>query len=834
MTSMDRLNGSTLAQLQREKQMMTDGHDRFLDRQAKLKDLSIAPANSRLLKDALAATTEALRIRLDEACAADGRPFDWVLDLKSLDTELLSYLGLVNCMEGVGMAASRTSVLRNIGGRVEMEHFSVQLKAYDKSLHDRITSLATSNNSSSEHRRKAVRHIAAKEGFVHEKWSQVRRKKAAAPILSAILEASDVFEMWTQIKDNKTVYRIGLTEQASEGIADINQEISWNEPVFTPMITPPKPWDSDDSGCYLDPALASTTPLVRHMSPKQRGMLKSAIRSGRMQPALDALNAIQATRYTMNTYVLAAVEWAWENSLQPGDSFPQRDKLEHIKFPENYSELSDDDKKGIRLKAQDIRAINKQVDADRSMMTMDLRQARDLANYEHFYLPHSFDFRGRIYPVCNFNTHRSDHIKSLFTIADKKPITESGARWIAIQVANTGDFGKISKQSFEDRVQWVINNADRIAEIGNDFEGTYDGDDPEQLYWSKADKPFAFLAACREFFGFWVHGTDYESGLPINLDGSNSGIQHFSAASCTETDGALVNLVPGDKPRDIYQAVADKVTDLLKADDDPVAKEWLDYGVTRKVVKRNVMTYGYSSGIYGFTDQLMEDLMIPLRNSVRKGDLAKHPFSTPGKAARKLANANWTAINQVVVGAADGMRFFQAFAHALADVNQTMTWFTPVGFPVDNAYYKNKAKRLRIYLYDKQVDSQVRTSVVLNMPDTRTVDKRKCGAAVSPNMIHSLDSSHLMSTVLKCLTKGVRNFMLIHDSFGTVPADTDKLFMAVREAFVAQYDGVCIYSFITDQILEHIDLGLDKQAPTIPTKGSLDIKAVLNSDYCFA
>ena len=68
----------------------------------------------------------------------------------------------------------------------------------------------------------------------------------------------------------------------------------------------------------------------------------------------------------------------------------------------------------------------------------------------------------------------------------------------------------------------------------------------------------------------------------------------------------------------------------------------------------------------------------------------------------------------------------------------------------------------------------------------------------------------------------------------TVPADTDKLFMAVREAFVAQYDGVCIYSFITDQILEHIDLGLDKQAPTIPTKGSLDIKAVLQSDYCFA
>ena len=215
MTSTELRLGSTLAQLQREKQMMTDGHDRFLDRQAKLKDLSIAPANSKLLKDALAATTEALRKRLDEASAADGRPFDWVLDLKAIDTELLSYLGLVNCMEGVGMAATRTSVLRNIGGRVEMEHFSIHLKEYNKPLHDRITSLATSNNSSSQHRKKAVKHIAAKEGFEHEFWSQERRMKAAAPILSAILEASNVFEIWTQIKDNKTVYRIGLTEAAS-------------------------------------------------------------------------------------------------------------------------------------------------------------------------------------------------------------------------------------------------------------------------------------------------------------------------------------------------------------------------------------------------------------------------------------------------------------------------------------------------------------------------------------------------------------------------------------------------------------------------------------------
>ena len=58
--------------------------------------------------------------------------------------------------------------------------------------------------------------------------------------------------------------------------------------------------------------------------------------------------------------------------------------------------------------------------------------------------------------------------------------------------------------------------------------------------------------------------------------------------------------------------------------------------------------------------------------------------------------------------------------------------------------------------------------------------------------------------------------------------------MEMAEAFVEQYDGKCIYSFITDQILDHVDLGVDTKAPNIPAKGSLDIKAVLQSDYCFA
>jgi len=832
------IQATTLHQLQREKAMLSDGHDRFIERQAKLKDLSVSKSHSKLLQNAIPAVKENIEQRIAEG-KPKSKPYAWLKDLQDLDTELLAYAGLVCCMEAVGQSATRTKALRHIGGRIEMEHFAAGLYRHDPQLAKRITELATRNNSSSEHRKKAVRSIAAKEGYSPDKWSQERCMQAAAPVFSAVLEASGIFEVWTQIKGEKTILRMGLTEDASDEIADLNHNLSWNEPVFTPMVTEPMGWEDYYSGCYLDPALGHMTPMVRRASPKQKRMISSAVKSGRMQPAIDAINAVQRTKWCINEYVYEAVKWCWEEGLKPNDSFPRKEYLEPHKFPDNYDELSVEAKKGHRLKANKIRHINRQVDGNRSIMATDMQQAKSLLQYDKFWLPHSFDFRGRIYPIPNFNTQRSDHIKSMFKFYNGKKIGQRGAYWIAVQVANTGDFNKVSKRSFSERVEWVLQNADRIAEIGNDFEGTYAGDDDDQLYWSDADKPFAFLAACREFYGFWMEGEDYVSHVPINLDGSNSGIQHFSAASRTESDGRLVNLVPADKPQDIYQAVADIVMNKLQLLNSIEAKEWNAFGVTRKTVKRNVMTYGYSSGRYGFADQIMEDTMRPIDEELSAGRRIFHPFSNPSKAARLLAALSWEAIHEVITGAAGGMGFFQELAAMMGKFNETVSWFTPVGFPVDNAYYKTESKLLRLYLYDREAESKLsRTAARLSKDVWKRVDVRKCQSAISPNIIHSLDSSHLLSTVLLGLQNNIRDWCLIHDSFGTLPADTDKLFYVVRKAFVDQYKDQCIYLNILRQLVDVLSHNghdvKDLVLPKIPEKGTLDIHQVMESDYCFA
>src|SRR5262249_46384824 len=142
-----------------------------------------------------------------------------------------------------------------------------------------------------------------------------------------------------------------------------------------------------------------------------------------------------------------------------------------------------------------------------------------------------------------------------------------------------------------------------------------------ELWWTKADKPFQFLAACFELSSALAQGSTFVSRLPISFDGSCSGLQHLSAMTQDEKTAKLVNLTPSVVPQDIYETIAERVRQRVEGDVEyyevtHLAQMWLNYGITRKVVKRNVMTYAYSSNAFGMAEQLREDLMRPLAEKV--------------------------------------------------------------------------------------------------------------------------------------------------------------------------------------------------------------------------
>lgn len=115
--------------------------------------------------------------------------------------------------------------------------------------------------------------------------------------------------------------------------------------------------------------------------------------------------------------------------------------------------------------------------------------------------------------------------------------------------------------------------------------------------WAEEEDPWQCLAAIFEWVRYLDEGPGMISSLPIRVDGTCNGIQHLSAMVRDEEGGRAVNLVPGNRPRDIYMDVGNIVQQAL--DDQPLNPFVRMWGrlfgdkVPREVAKRPVMILPY-------------------------------------------------------------------------------------------------------------------------------------------------------------------------------------------------------------------------------------------------
>ena len=876
-------------ELRREADMRRLGHERFMERLKNSKTSSNQKNTQNVISNEQVAVVDYLdSIIKDQHEPTKGRQFSWLDKVEGIDTQTLAVLALSIMFDAAGASAKRTPTITKLGRAAEMEQWALWLRDQDKEVERRILSKVMKDHTSYRYRRTAMKAIVSKvaterEWDIPTSWSSgssdAECTKVGSLLFNAVMTATKLFEVYEDVErtthngktKHKTIYRIGLMSEAASELNAMNEASSWMEPMFGPMTVPPVPWQTykdltnldparRTAGVYLDAALGGLVPLVRGANPQQQEMLYNGIKDGSMDPMMRALNAIQATPFAINTPILEAVAWCWDNNFVAG-KFPHSKELDALEFPANYDQLPEKAKKRWRLKARRRVKRNKSIKGGIAQMNQDLRVASELVDIP-FYVGASWDFRGRVYPVSTFNHCRSDHIKHMMVLANKELVGEQGALWIALKVADLGDFGKISKQSLQARLEWTEANLRKIVEVAQDFKLSFEGTDDTKLYWSDADKPFGFLAACIELTNYLADPLNYESGFPCGLDGSNSGLQHFSALALNEVEGSYVNLVPSDKPADLYETVAAVVREAIDNDTNytvhgrnlkPVIKAWQEFRVGRKTLKRNVMTKNYGSNLYGFKQQIIDDFMEPINDLIDEGKPWQghtvNPFEVEAfnkktgesrgpdegrLAADYLSRKSWTAVNTVVKGANEGMAFIQALCQACSKEDKLMSWVTPLGFPVVNRYTKLLSKPIKVFLYDREFKSLKRTQVTLKNPDGRLVDRRKAEASCAANHTHSLDSNHLHATVLKCLDNyGIKDFFLIHDSFATTPARTGDLYYAIREAFIDQYDNGCLYEKLKQSVVEQLEKPEKANLPDIPAKGTLDMKKIRDSEYCF-
>ncbi|QLF88192.1 DNA dependent RNA polymerase [Pelagibacter phage Eyrgjafa EXVC018P] len=441
-----------------------------------------------------------------------------------------------------------------------------------------------------------------------------------------------------------------------------------------------------------------------------------------------------------------------------------------------------------------------------------LEEAKDFLE-KGFWYSYQLDFRGRIYPKATLMSPQSaDYSRALLKFRFGKPIANEEA-FNNFAVAGAGLYGETDKEELPVRRQWVIDNADKIISTANN--------PLTDTFWSTADKPFSFLAWCFEYRDFAL--TDFDPSfittLPIHSDCSNSGLQHYSAMMRDEVGGKATNLIPSNKPNDVYGIVADKVKEKLALSTEPLAKQWLDYGIDRKICKKPVMCLPYSLTQYSCRQYIEDHVHKELVENNKRHEFGDDLF----KSTQWLTKVVWESINDVIIGAKEIMQFLKDVAKLVSSENLPVAWTSPLGLPIFMSVYKKESKRVKT----KMGDSIIKLSVT---SDTNEIDRRKTQQSICPNLIHQLDSSVLSLAVVKGSEIGIDNFSLIHDSFGVLAPDVDKMSLALREAFCEIYskDVLANWAMEMKQILSEKN---KKKFPNLPAKGNLDLELVKSSVF---
>lgn len=756
--------------------------------------------------------------------------------LDGADMLTLAYITVRTVADAITGERTLLSVVHTLG---QCANDEIRYATLRESNADAYRILASAVQTRGHERKRAFTRIMT-DRFVdgERKWTKRERILVGSLLLDKLIETTGLVEVKSFARFSRgrttTTKFVVPTEEVLEWIDQRKENAALLCPHYLPMIVPPKPWTGLREGGYL----TSFVRPLKLVKTRYRGANKDAYDYDNMPLVYQAVNHIQATPWKINGEVLEVMDTLYESGAQWAN-IPSPDPHFLPPLPTDIDTNEEARKEWRKAAAMAHNERRKSV-AKRMTFNRSRTVAHRFLNESEIFFPHQLDFRGRCYAVPSFNPQGADHTRALMHFSKAIPFGLEGYKWFLVQGA--GLIG-VDKVDFAERCRFVESIEEEILSIAEDpyaYRGWIDGSlgrgKPGCETGLKVDKPWAFLAYCFEYRDMVQHIQDggalenFPSRISVALDGSCSGIQHYSMILRDKVGGRAVNLLPGDVPEDIYRTVAAKVEARVINDvatSLPLARQWLAFcggEIGRKIVKRSVMTYPYGSGKYGFKQQLLEDFLRPARND------PDFPFERDGyDAAGYLAGYIDAAIKEVVVAAAQGMEFLRAVAKVTTAHNTPLNWTSPLGFPVYQATRKTERQRVKSFLGGNQVRVDIHEET-----DELCPHKQKNG--VAPNFIHSMDATHLLFTTASAFAEGIRSFTMIHDSFGTHCGNTEQLFHIVRECMADMYETVEPFEDFLEGLKEDASEALreDLKAVEVPPKGELEPRLVEGSLYAFA
>ena len=790
-----------------ERECVERGTERYYANQDRLRDTGQSDqtdVGSYLLKTRLQEVADRLEKMSNAKCAGRAHKYNALIRQVALDGDYLkiAYIGLRVVFDSM-LEAHKNKVINvcmNIGTRLESDLKCQLFEAKNPEYYGTVMkSFKQQNITDFTHMHKVMSLKFNEFGIAWNDWSQLYKAHAGQRVLTAILHVfNDVLFMNLQWEAKKSVYKLDTTAEFDTWAAEFEKERGFMFPFLLPLKIPPNNWtDNTTNTAYYTHKMNAQLPLIK----AQKGDARDYVSKFDPSHHRKAINKLQKTPWKINKKVLDVQRDIYDKNLSIG--MPSSKGISPPPFPEHLKDVAKDklttvQKEEITLWKERAKAAYGRENQRKGQVLSYIRSSKlalEMSTWDRFYFAYNCDFRGRIYcATSGLSPQGADAAKGVLCFADEVVLGVEGIKWLAVQGANTYGYDKVS---YDDRLQWIREHEESIRRTVGDPISFRE-------FWGGADKPYQFLAFCFEWeacgFGTQPNAT---SKIPVGLDGSCNGLQHFSAMLRDEIGAKATNLTNNSIPRDIYQQVADVTSAKLRRMDDPRAAIWLRVGINRKCAKRPVMTLPYGATQQSARQYIMEYVV----DNWVKFDLDdKHQFDL----ARFLTPILWSAIGEVVVAARGAMTWLQKNTR-----KEFMNWLTPLNFPVYQYYQKSNSIEIR---------TQLNGGCRLWVQDYDNAEPNKVAQrnGIAPNFVHSIDSTHMVLTInamnSECLA-------MIHDDYGTHAGNTQKLFEKIREAFLGLY--------VNHDPLKEWAEQLNINTESMPNRGTYDIQDILDANFFF-
>lgn len=870
-------------QAQLEDEMFNGGIRRFVAEQQRHMDSgssSDTAWNRRLISEFIAPMAEGISAYKESYVGKRGKPARALGYLNCVENEVAAYITQKVVMDMMHTEVTLQHIAITIGERIEDQvrftNLEDKAEKYLAKVKESLKS-ARSKQYLHSHRAMVAAEKSLSEKAPHEGAEKVERWQAwpkedllqIGITLLDILENSvfyqgePVFYREQRGSGVRTTYYLQTSSAIGDWVLEFKEHVAQLAPSYMPCVVPPRPWKSPFNGGFHTEKVASRVRLVK--GPREH---VKKLTQRQMPKVYKAINALQNTQWQVNKQILAVAEDVIRLNLGYGmPSF--KPIIDRNNKPNNPVPLEFQHLRGRELKemlsesqwdsflewksecAKLYTAETKRGSKSAAVVRM-IGQARKYSQFDAIYFVYAMDSRSRVYAQSSVLSPQSNDLgKAMLRFTEGQPIqTPDQLKWFLVNGANLWGW---DKKTFDTRVANVL-DAD-FQEMCRDIAA-----DPLTFtQWAGADAPYEFLAWCYEYAEYLDlseegRSSEFRTHLPVHMDGSCSGIQHYSAMLRDEVGAAAVNLKPSNSPQDIYGRVAQVVIGkndaysraqdgdtyasgslLLQGEElRRMALAWDMVGITRSLTKKPVMTLPYGSTRITCRESVADYLVSleekEVAQAIAEGRSANrvHPFGesgdfNQGTALNYMTSLVWPSISEVVKAPVVAMKMIRQLAGAAARRNEALEYTLPTGFILYQKIMMTDLLRVRT-----QLMGDIRLSIQV---ETEVVDEAAMKGAAAPNFVHGHDASHLILTVCHLVDAGITSIAVIHDSFGTHAGKTPELRDALRIELVNMYNNHHALELLVETHESRWCVDLEIK---IPALGTFDLNEILKSDYAFA